>query len=74
MVTAVLKCIFAGNALELQQEIIASYIGMEYKERSGKGDIPKYTGQELIQRFRDKEIFSEATVLETMTTALKMHG
>ncbi len=46
MVTAALKCIFAGNALELQQEIISSYIGMEYKERNGKGDIPKYTGQE----------------------------
>ncbi len=39
MVTAVLKCIFAGNALELQQEIIASYIGMEYKER--KRGYPK---------------------------------
>ena len=33
MVAAVLKCFFAGNAFELQREIIASYIGMEYKER-----------------------------------------
>ena len=37
MVAAVLKCFFAGNAFELQQEIIASYIGMEYKEQ--KKDI-----------------------------------
>ncbi len=63
MVAAVLKCIFAGNAFELQQEIIASYIGMEYKERNGKkGDILECARQELIQRFRDKKFFRKPRI------------
>lgn len=64
MVTAVLKAIFAGKSVEVQQEIIASYIGMEYREKSGKmSEILKYTRQELIQKFRKKELYSKATNL-----------
>lgn len=64
MVTAVLRGIFAGESLEVQQEVTASYIGMEYRERSGKmGEILQYTRQELVQRFRNRERYSEATDL-----------
>lgn len=64
MVAAALKAIFAGKGRKILQEIIASYIGMEYRERDGKmNEILKYTRQELIQKFRDKEMYSEATNL-----------
>ena len=64
MVAAALRAVFAGETLGIQREIIASYIGMDYRERGGTmGDILKYTRQELIHKFQGKELYSEATDL-----------
>ena len=64
MIAAVLKMIFAGERPELIQETVASYIGMDYREKSGyMREILKYTRQELINKYKDKKLYSEATDL-----------
>ena len=64
MITAVLKMIFAGERPEILQEAVASYIGMDYREKRGyMREILKYTRQELINKYKDKKLYSEATNL-----------
>lgn len=64
MIVAVLKTIFTEEKLELQQEIIASYIGMDYAEkRSYMREMMKFTRQELVEKYKDKKSYSEATDL-----------
>lgn len=64
MVAAVLRKIFDGECPELIQELIASHIGMDYRERSGyMKETLKYTRQELISQHKDKKMYSEATCL-----------
>lgn len=64
MIAAVLKMIFAGVGPELLQEVVASYIGLDYREKKGcMGEILKYTRQELINKYKDKKLYSEATNL-----------
>lgn len=64
MIAASLRAIFSGEPLEIQREIIASYIGIDYRERSeAMGEILKYTRQELIHKFQEKQLYSQATNL-----------
>ncbi len=64
MIAAVLKMIFAGERPEIVQETVASYIGMEYREKRGyMREILKYTRQELINKYKDKKLYSEETNL-----------
>ena len=64
MIVAVLKMIFAGANPVILQELIASYIGMEYWQKKGHmAQILKHTRQEIIDGHKDKKIYSEATGL-----------
>lgn len=64
MIAEGLKVIVAGERPEILQEVAASYIGVEYREKRGyRKEMMKYTRQELIHKYKDKEIYSEATNL-----------
>ena len=64
MITAVLRKIFAGESSEIQQELIASYIGIDYREKHGKmNEILKYTRQEIMDQYKGKKIYSANTNL-----------
>lgn len=62
MIVAVLRKICAGENTKIIQELIASYIGMEYRERKG-GIMQNYTRQEIMDKYKDKKIYSDATNL-----------
>ena len=64
MIAAALKMIFAGANPVVLEELIASYIGMEYWQKKGHpAQILKCTRQEIIDGQKDKKIYSEATSL-----------
>lgn len=64
MITAALKMIFSGERRELIQEQIASYIGMEYREKwEGMGEALRRTRKEILERYKDKKLYSDATDL-----------
>ncbi len=64
MIAAALKMIFAGGKQEELSELIASYIGMEYRQKGGHmGEILNRTRQEIIDTYKDKEMYSGATDL-----------
>lgn len=73
MIAATLKMIFAGASPVILQELIASYIGMEYWQKKGhmaQAQILKCTRQEILDSYKDKKIFSEATGLIEETADL----
>ncbi len=64
MIAAALRMIFAGASPMILQELIASYIGMEYWQKKGHvAQTLKCTRQEIIDRHKDKKMYSEATCL-----------
>lgn len=64
MIVAVLKKIWAGENAKVIQELIASYIGVEYRERmGGMNVIYQRNLQEILDRYKDKKIYSDATNL-----------
>ncbi|HBA49327.1 MAG TPA: hypothetical protein DCZ91_16345 [Lachnospiraceae bacterium] len=64
MTTAVLRKIFAGENPKILQELIASFIGMDYSERNGRmSEILKYTRQEILDQYKGKKTYSENTDL-----------
>ena len=64
MITAVLKKIFAGESPKILQELIASYIGIDYREKNGKmSEILKYTRQEILDFYEGKKMYSDNTNL-----------
>lgn len=64
MITAVLRKIFAGENPKILQELIASFIGMDYSERNGRmSEILKYTRQEILDQYKGKKTYSENTDL-----------
>lgn len=64
MITAVLRKIFAGENPKILQELIASFIGMDYSERNGRmSEILKYTRQEILEQYKGKKIYSKNTDL-----------
>jgi len=69
MITAALRKIFAGESPMILQELIASYIGMDYRERNGKiGELLKNSRQEILAHYNDKKMYSDKTdLLEDFT-------
>lgn len=64
MITMVLRKIFAGENPKILQELIASFIGMDYRERDGRiSEILKYTRQEILDQYIGKKTYSENTDL-----------
>lgn len=64
MIVAALKMIFGGENPIILQELIASYIGMEYWKKKGyMAQIMRGTRQEMIDSHKDKKLYSEATGL-----------
>ncbi len=64
MIAAVLRQIFAGEAPEMIQELISSFIGIDYRERkTNMSELLKYTRQEILDHYRDKKLYSEHTDL-----------
>ncbi len=64
MIAAVLRKIYAGEAPEILQELIASYIGMDYREKNGRmSGMLKHTRQEILSTCNDKKMYSDNTNL-----------
>lgn len=66
MIVHVLGEIASGAHPELLREIIASYVGVGYWEKledARRGEQGKRTRDEIIGKYRDKELFSEKTDL-----------
>lgn len=64
MIVAVLRKIFAGENPKILQELIASFIGMDYSEKNGRmSEILKYTRQEILDKYKGKKTYSENTDL-----------
>lgn len=64
MITAALKRIFAGDAPEMMQELISSFIGIDYRERkTNMSELLKYTRQDILDQYRDKKLYSQHTDL-----------
>lgn len=64
MIAAVLRQIFAGESPEMLQELISSYIGIDYRERrTNMSELLKYTRQDILQQYEDKKLYSEHTDL-----------
>ncbi|GFH95890.1 hypothetical protein IMSAGC003_02441 [Lachnospiraceae bacterium] len=63
MVVAALESIVSGESPELLKEILASYIGMEYWEKV-LGNVPgERRREEILERYRNKQLYSGATDL-----------
>ena len=66
MITQILKRIVSGENTEMLQEIIASYVGMGYwdkLETANKEEKSKRSMDEIIGKYKDKEIYSKKTDL-----------
>ena len=64
MIAAVLKKIFCGESTEILQELIASYIGIDYREKNGRmSEMLKYTREEILNQYKDKKMYSDNTNL-----------
>ena len=64
MIVAALRKIYAGESPKLLQELIASYIGMDYGKKNGiMSDMLKYTRQEILNEYNDKKMYSNNTDL-----------
>ena len=64
MIAAALRKIFAGESPKMLQELIASYIGMDYREKNGKmGELLKNSRQEILDQYKGKKIYSVNTDL-----------
>lgn len=64
MIAAVLRKIFAGESSEILQELIASYIGMDYREKRGSmSEMLKQSRQDILNQYKDKKMYSDNTDL-----------
>lgn len=64
MITAVLRRIVSGESPKILQELIASYIGIDYEEKSGlMGEMMKYTRQEILDQYNGRKMYSDNTNL-----------
>ncbi|MDE6641044.1 MAG: helix-turn-helix domain-containing protein [Acetatifactor sp.] len=64
MIAAVLRKIFSGESPEILQELIASYIGIDYREKNGRmSEMLKYARQEILDQYMDKKMYSDNTDL-----------
>lgn len=65
MIVAALRKIFSGESTEIVRELIASFIGMEYREKNaGKmREVLQYTREEILEQYQGKKCYSEQTDL-----------
>ena len=67
MIAAVLPKIFQGQNPKLIWELVASYVGMEYRERvkplDGERREWKRTREEILEKLKSKQPYSDATLL-----------
>lgn len=65
MVVAALRKIFSGEFTEIVRELIASFIGMEYREKNAGNmrEVLRYTREEILEQYQGKECWSEQTDL-----------
>lgn len=65
MVVAALRKIFSGESTEIVRELIASFIGMEYRVRNaGKmREVLQYTCEEILEQYQGKKCYSKQTDL-----------
>lgn len=64
MIVAVLRKIFARESPKILQELIASYIGIDYGEKNGIiSEMLKYTRQEIMDQYKNKKMYSDNTNL-----------
>lgn len=64
MVAAVLRKIFSGESPVILQELIASYIGIDYSKKNGiMSEMLKYSRQEILNQYNDKKMYSDNTNL-----------
>lgn len=65
MIVAALRKIFFGESTEIVRELIASFIGMEYREKNtGKmREVLQYTREEILEQYQGKKCYSKQTDL-----------
>lgn len=65
MIVAALRKIFSGESTEIVRELIASFIGMEYREKNaGKiREVLQYTREEILEQYQSKKCYSKQTDL-----------
>lgn len=64
LIAAVLPLILSGESTEILWEVMASYIGIEYREKVKPMDATlRKTREEIREKLKDKEPYSSATVL-----------
>ena len=64
LISAVLPLILSGESTEILWEVMASYIGMEYREKVKPMDeTRRKTREEIREKLKDKKPYSSATVL-----------
>lgn len=65
MIVAALRKIFSGESTEIVRELIASFIGMEYREKNtGKmREVLQYTREEILEQYQGKKCYSKQTDL-----------
>lgn len=63
MVVEALSAISSGEHPELIKEITASYIGIHYREKIMSDTSVERSREEILERYRDKKPYSEATNL-----------
>ncbi len=64
MIAEALRKIYAGESQEILQELIASYIGMDYREKNGRmSEMLKHTRQDILSKYNGKKTYSDNTGL-----------
>lgn len=65
MIVAALRKIFSGESTEIVRELIASFIGMEYREKNAAKirEVLQYTHEEILKQYQGKKCFSAKTDL-----------
>lgn len=65
MIVAALRKIFSGESTEIVRELIASFIGMEYREKNAAKirEVLQYTHEEILEQYQGKKCFSAKTDL-----------
>ncbi len=65
MIVAALRKVFSGESTEIIRELIASFIGMEYREKNvGKiREVLQYTREDILEQYLGKKCYSEHTDL-----------
>lgn len=65
MIVAALRKIFSGESTEIVRELIASFIGMEYREKNAAKirEVLQYTREEILEQYQGKTCYSKHTDL-----------